>query len=55
MIQTEKMEFVENERDLLEQANNVATLGEYLAWLQRVHRTGRRTQSRQVSLAVDWK
>jgi len=29
------MEFVENERDLLEQADNVATLGEYLAWLQR--------------------
>jgi len=35
VIQTEKIEFVENERDLLEQANNVATLGEYLAWLQR--------------------
>jgi len=36
MIQTEiKMKFVENERDLLEQADNVATLGEYLAWLQR--------------------
>jgi len=29
------MELVENERDLLEQADNVATLGEYFAWLQR--------------------
>jgi len=30
-----KMEVVENEHDLLEQANNVATLGEFFAWLQR--------------------
>jgi len=29
------MEFMKNERDLLEQANNVATLGEFLALLQR--------------------
>jgi len=36
VIQTEKMEVVmEIERDLLEQANNVATLRKYLAWLQR--------------------
>jgi len=35
VIQIEKMKFVENERDLLEQADNVAIFGEYLAWLQR--------------------
>jgi len=29
------MEVVEIERDLLEQANNVATLGECFAWIQR--------------------
>jgi len=29
------MELVENERDLLEQVNNVATLRECFAWLQR--------------------
>jgi len=29
------MKLLENERDLLEQANNVATLREYFAWLQR--------------------
>jgi len=29
------MEVVENERDLLQQADNVTTLGECFAWLQR--------------------
>jgi len=31
------MEVVEIKRDLLEQANNVATLGEYFAWMQRCY------------------
>jgi len=35
MIQTEKWNVWKNERDLLEQADNVATLGEYFAQLQR--------------------
>jgi len=49
------MEVVEIERDLLEQANNVATLGECFATMQRVHRRARRTQSCQASSAVNWK
>jgi len=52
------MEVVENERDLLKQANNVATLGEYLTWLQRCDKCIKwleETQSCQASLVVDWK
>jgi len=51
------MEVVENERDLLEQPNNVATLGKCLAsaTMRRVHRTVRRIQSCQTSSVVDWK
>jgi len=40
------MKFVENERDLLEQANNVATLGGYLAWLQRCYECIERLEER---------
>jgi len=36
VIQTEKVEvIIEIERDLLEQAHNIATLGECFAWMQR--------------------
>jgi len=55
-IQTEKMEFVENERDLLEQADNVAILGEYLAWLQRcnecIERLEERSRAKRPQLSI---
>jgi len=50
------MECVENERDLLEQANNVATLGEYLAWLQRcdecIERLEERSRAKRPRLSI---
>jgi len=50
------MEVVENERDLLEQADNVATLGEYLAWLQRcdecIERLEERSRAKRPRLSI---
>jgi len=40
------MEVVEIERDLLEQANNVATLGECFAWMQRCDECTKRLEER---------
>jgi len=56
VIQTEKMELVENECDLLEQANNVATLGECFAWLQRcdecIERLEERSRAKRPRLSI---
>jgi len=42
----EVVEAIENERDLLKQANNVATLGKSFAWLQRCNECIERLEER---------
>jgi len=50
------MEAVENERDLLEQANNVATLEECFAWLQRcdecIEQLEKRSRAKRPRLSI---